>query len=136
MQPVELPNGVKVWNCTPHPLVFWFEREKVEVEVPSHEVVSAMPVTELHCETDSATFNKVSYHSTYEGRCTIEKLRSIAPDALLIGSVLAAQGYPGEVVASVKTHSNRHDKSSKLVRPNVFTIFEKGSNNNGSKAQV
>ncbi len=135
MEPTLLPNGLKIWNVTPHPLVFWLEREKVEVEVPSHEVVSAMPVTELHCETDSATFNKVSYHSTYEGRNTIEKLRSIDPDALLVGSVLAAQGYPGVVVASVPARSNRHDKSSKLVRPNVFTIFEE-KQNGSSKAKV
>lgn len=123
-----LPNGLMVVNATPHPLYFWCSGEVVTVS--TDEVINVLPWTTEIENTGIYTLNTVTFLPTPEGRKTLDNLKILVPDALVVGSILAAQAYPEEVVASVPAVSDRvTKKEARLVRSDRFTIFQKESNN-------
>lgn len=122
MRPVQLPNGVWVWNATPHPLLF--VHEGMPVEVPTHEVINVLPYTTEAKREANYTLNTVEFLATKEGRATLDKFKKVAPDALVVGSIIASQAFPGEIVAPVPAVSDRFGKGRKINRCDRFTVFE------------
>jgi hypothetical protein len=125
-----LPNGIEIINATPHSLVF-HDREWDEdtVTVPSHCVINAYSINELIYEGKGVEFVTVRFVQKDEGRELLDELRKEHPKALIVGSVIAAQAYPEEVVAPIPWYRGREHKNYRLLRPNRFTIFKREKQN-------
>ena len=132
-----LPNNVTIFNATPHPVHFWKEGwdEPVEVETDVvinanvHEYQVAFPGNNLNEAVGNDPFNdnyKVCFVRTDfigddTGKSVIE---SVPQGALIVGSIIAAQAYPGKVVAMTPALGyERVAPAEKRMNPDKFTVF-------------
>lgn len=119
----ELPNGVKIFNGTPHVIRFWDESWDEPVEVEPDDLVNANIVEYEHKWTQSpkVTMVSVEFAGNKEG---LDVLNSVPNDVLVIGSLVAAQAYPGRVFAMVPCKGyERVPPAKKRMRPDKFTTF-------------
>ena len=130
--PTTLPNGLVIWNATPHDLHFWCRKELEIVTAPSDEVVNVKTWNDRVLETEKYELTKVSFYPTKEGRELIQRIKLEYPEALIVGSIIAADAYRGDVVASIPEQSRRYNKNNRLVRYDRFTVYEESENQNGS----
>lgn len=128
--PVTLPNGIQIFNATPHDLIFsdysWEERDII---VPSEGFpINAFAHNVEVGTVGPATLVTLNFTSREDGLEIIKLVREKYPNALIVGSVIAAQAYPEEVVAPIPRY--RGDRGGKrsmqpLMKPDRFTIFLK-----------
>lgn len=128
----ELPTGLKIFNATPHVIRFWREGWDEPVEVAPDEVISAGLVerqfahfdnTPFEALRENAVFVTMKPQPTAKGR-NIAVKAYIAGADLVIGSIIAAQAYPGLVVAMIPAPGyERVAPSEKRMRPDKFTVF-------------
>jgi hypothetical protein len=131
--PTTLATGVVVWNATPHEMHFYCG-DGVVVSAPSDTIINATPVTRRVEEHPTYHIVELHFQPLPLGEQIIREIREETPDALIVGSIIAAQAYPGEVVASVPLQSQRYRKeyAQRLVRSDRFTTYaKKESRNNG-----
>lgn len=118
---VEFSNGVRVINTTPHPCNF-IDGENVVVVPPSGLIINA----KVQEKAISDLFVTTEFVGDEEGRAIITAIREVAPDVVIIGSIIAAQAYPGEVAAMVPAPGyERVAPDQKRMRCDKFTIFLK-----------
>ncbi len=140
----KLPNGVVVFNATPHVIRFWCEDWPEPVEVESDEVVSAsieeevvekMPCPvcgrvgshEYDCYNAMAAAGDIRkvrtvFEPTNEGKAIVKRAAERAD--VIVGSIIAAQAYPGEVVAMTPAPGyERVPPAEKRMNPDKFTVF-------------
>lgn len=126
--PVKLPNGLLIYNATAHDLAFQCKDEIVIVEQDG--IINAKiegSVLESHLNYDLLVNRYLPLPS---GLAAIDTIRHNFPNALIVGSQIAAQAYPGEIVyplpiARGKRGDNKPDKSDRLVRSDKFIVFRK-----------
>lgn len=96
-----LPNSITVFNSTPHTLTFWSEEWDAPVEVAPDEIVNARPI-EQPIGGDNGRLQLVAtrFVGDDSGRAVIARAKEAGAD-VIVGSIIAAQAYPGEVVACV-----------------------------------
>jgi hypothetical protein len=123
--PTTLPNGVTVWNVTPHDLSFWCEREEETVVAPSDGVLNALPISEYVKKRKEYNIVRVIFTPLEAGLQMIEEIKRDNPRALIVGSIIAAQAYPEDVVATIPYKPSRVYKQQRLVKSNRFTCFLK-----------
>lgn len=125
--PVRLPGGHLIYNVTPHKLDFWCGTEHGVITVPSDEVINAQPVIKLVKDCGSYWLTTVDYTTLVEGLVTIENIKTHHPEALIVGSVICAQGYRELIVAPVPLRRTRGiaGKESRRYRSDRFTTFFK-----------
>ena len=121
---VTFSNGLRVINTTPHALTF-LDGDAV-ITVP----VSPFIVSGSAIEADAGNFGPVSlvktvFRATKEG---YEALNEIAAtygeDVLPIGSIIAAQAYPGEVFGMTPAPGfERVPPAEKRMSTSKFTTF-------------
>lgn len=117
-----LPNGLKIFNATPHPITFWSEDWPDIVEVPCDTVVNAEPQENVAKSDNGVTFVRTLFVGTDEGREIVAQ--AMAQGAVVVGSIIAAQAYPGFVVAMVPCKGyERVPPVEKRMRPDKFTLF-------------
>jgi hypothetical protein len=125
-----LPNGVLVFNATPHPINFWKEGWESVVTVGVDTVINASPSEEpvTSGAWDARNFSaniqfvKTAFAGTGEGRAVAEKAR--AQGAVVVGSIIAAQAYPGLVCAMTPAPGyERVAPAEKRMNPDKFTVF-------------
>lgn len=123
-----LPNGLAVFNATPHPITFWDEEWGEIVTAEPDRVINATPieelvdvdVTELQYEIQ---FVCTRYVGNDEGRQIAEQALQAGAD-VVVGSIIAAEAYPGLVVAMVPVPGfERVPPEEKRMRPDKFTTF-------------
>ena len=126
-----LPNGLKVFNATPHVIRFWREGWNKPIEVESDGVISACP-REYIAAPDFAkakpdglagiTFVETVFEATDEG---LDTLNGISQEIdVVVGSIIAAQAYPGSVVAMTPAPGyGRAPPAEKRMNPDKFTVF-------------
>lgn len=135
--PTTLPNGIEIVNATPHVLVFWSPDWKEEVRVESDTIINARPLTRFHSrarDNENVVFSSVQYVEKEQGREILDDLRKEHPNAIIVGSILAAQAYPEEVCAPVPyVQKTRDRKGEQKLNPYLFTIFSK-ENENGFRS--
>lgn len=125
-----LPNGITVFNATPHSITFWDGEWATPIVVPSDAVVSAA-VSEKPCNaagwvTRGIEFVTPAFKRTAAGQVTVKAAYQAGAD-LIIGSIIAAQAYPGQVVAMVPAPGyERVPPAEKRMRPDKFTMYEGG----------
>lgn len=125
-----LPNGLVIFNATPHPIRFWGPTWPEPVEVEPDELVNAHPVEKpaLRCEPDEAfparfRLVTVTFESDEAGWEVIRRAYESGAD-LVVGSIIAARAYPGQVVAMVPAEGfERVAPAKKRMRPDKFTAF-------------
>lgn len=116
-------NGTMVFNGTPHPLTFWKPGWEDVITVDVDQVINALP-TEVVVKTEGGiTFVKTVFQQ-------IDKAFEIIATAqangaqLIVGSIIAAQAYPGLVVSMVPAPGyERVPPDSKRMLPDKFNIF-------------
>lgn len=125
---MELPNGLRIFNATPHVVRFWREEWDEPVEVASDEIISAK-VEERFIRYFLGSHDAVSlvcpvFVGTDAGREIARK--ALADGAhIVVGSIIAAQAYPGLVVGMTPAPGyERVPPAEKRMDPNKFTIFE------------
>ncbi|OHB04294.1 MAG: hypothetical protein A3B14_01960 [Candidatus Zambryskibacteria bacterium RIFCSPLOWO2_01_FULL_45_21] len=112
-------------NVTPHPINFRAE-DGTEFEVaPSGVVVNAAPVEEPAGNHPSGVeLVRVRFVPDATSSEAIDRLERENPGAIIVGSMIAAQGFPGRVVAMIATPGyERRPPAEKRMRPDKFTVF-------------
>lgn len=86
-------------NTTPHTINFKYgDGEEFEI-LPSGVLLNATSVEEEVGVVNGVSFVRTVFEPSQEGIDSIQKIRDILPEAVIVGSIIAAQAYPGEVVA-------------------------------------
>lgn len=124
-----LPNGVSVFNATPHSIRFWSDGWPEPVEVEPDKLINAHPIEEEAGVIKPANSSMVIrlVRTRFVGDAEGEEiaLRAQAEGAdVVVGSIIAAQAYPGLVVAMVPAEGyERVPPDQKRMRPDKFTVF-------------
>lgn len=111
-----LSNGVKVINCTPHLLRF-VDGSIVE---PSGFLLQAK--LEEKIRSENPIIAEIRVVPTPEGSREVEYLRKYYPEAIILGSAISAQAYPGQVKMVCLT-KNRADVREKVCRVDKFNVY-------------
>ncbi len=92
----------KIINTTPHPCTFQGVSGEVYTVEPCGVVISARPV-ELQAgrHISGAELVSIMFEQTEEAISKLSKLENENPDAVIVGSIIAAQAFPGRVFALV-----------------------------------
>jgi len=125
--PIKLPNGTVIYNVTPHPLYFQDGDSDTVHEAETDVVVNASVKTRDEVERPGIKMVSVRYEETRSGREIINAIKEKDPEALIVGSVVAAQAYPGDVISPIPSKQGRGsiDRRKRPVRSDRFTIFPK-----------
>lgn len=124
-----LPNGITIFNATPHVIRFWHEGWPEPVEVESDEIISARiveypgaPKSGIR-QIDGIEFIEMIALGTDEGAAVINVAHKMGAD-LIVGSIIAAQAYPDFVVGMTPSPGYERVKpSEKRMNPDKFVIF-------------
>jgi len=134
--PTTLPNGLEIVNVTAHPLIFWDEQWPAPVTVESEFVVNAEAstrVVDIRSHPVTHSLATVCYKENNAGRQVLDKVKELYPQAVVVGSIIAAQGYPEEVYAPVPHTRGRKNPDNRLLKPNRFTVYPKKEEPNHGK---
>lgn len=115
---IKLSNGVQVINCTPHILRF----EDGSVVEPSGFLLQAKMEEEVIEEKDGYQVVAVKVVPTPEGLRELEELEKAYPEAIILGSAISAQAYPGRVKMVCLTKA-RADVKEKICRIDKFSVY-------------
>jgi hypothetical protein len=116
---------VKIINTTPHPINFRASNG-TEFEVASCGVlVNAKPVeTPAGNHPSGAELVKTSFVADEASETALAKIEAENPDAVIVGSIIAAQAFPGRVMAMIPAPGfERVPPAEKRMRPDKFTTF-------------
>ena len=115
-------DGVEVVNTTPHTITFGVGTEVKEV--PSHCVVSARAVETKVAEKPGVDLVETRFEAIPEAKEMVEAIKKAFPKAIIVGSIIAAQAFPGDIVAMTPLPGyERVAPSEKRMDPHKFTIF-------------
>lgn len=127
---IEFENGVVVINTTPHEIAIQDMNGNV-LMVPTSVLVNAAPVEVPY--NNSGLFVTTEFHPTEGGQEVIDSIRkeydSLYPDndkhkLVIIGSIIAAQAYPGQVAGMVPVPGfERVAPNEKRMRCDKFTMY-------------
>ena len=115
-------DGVEIINTTPHPISFGVGEEVVEV--PTSKLINATPREEVVANENGVEFVRTVFVGNDEGNAVIAKIKEAFPKAIIVGSIIAAQAYPGDVVAMTPLPGfERVPPAEKRMNPHKFTTF-------------
>ena len=119
-------NGVTIMNCTPHPVRFQdLTGEIVTINNDKFYLINAK-VEEETVNENGITYSTPTFVGTEEGDAIIAKIHLEHPGAIIIGSIIAAQAYPGQVCGMTPVPGyERVAPDSKLMRVDKFTRYKK-----------
>lgn len=118
-----LPNGVTIFNATPHPLRFWKEGWDEPIEVEPDEVISASVEEVEEWNEDGVSFVRTIFLPTEEGEKIVQAAYEYGAD-IVVGSIIAAQAYPESVFAMTPAPGyERVAPAQKRMNPDKFTVF-------------
>lgn len=123
---VAFSNNVVVVNTTPHPVTIQDVNGSL-ISVPTSVLINAKAIE----KQVSPLFVKTEFVGTDEGREIISSIKesfnqnAVAGETLvIIGSIIAAQAYPGEVAAMTPVEGfERVAPDQKRMRCDKFTTF-------------
>lgn len=114
----------KVVNCTPHKIIFRFpDGEDITIE-PSGMTTDAYANEEIMETEGMMVFVKTVFIPSEKGKKEIAEIRTKMPNTIIIGSIISAQAYPGEVFAMTPAPGfERVPPDQKRMNPFKFTMF-------------
>jgi hypothetical protein len=127
----QLPNGLTIFNATPHVLTFWAEGWDAPIEAEPDYMINATLKEQGATAPDSfrytlyqVDFVQSTAVGNVDGQAVIEAAIKAGAD-LIVGSILAAQAYPGQIVAGVACQGfERVPPAEKRIRHDKFVVFE------------
>ena len=116
---------MKIINVTPHSIRFQDAENNVYEVEPSGVVISAKPEeVPAGIHESGAELVKTSFVPTPEAEESLAKLEKENPGALIVGSIIASQAFPGRIVALVPVAGfERVHPAEKRMRDDKFTTF-------------
>lgn len=118
-------NGVRYVNTTPH-LVNFRDPESGEefVVEPCGVLVNAKPVEVEAGERNGIKLVRTAFEADPASLAELEAIERSLPRAIVIGSIIAAQAYPGRVLAMTPCPGyERVAPAEKRMNPRKFTTF-------------
>ncbi len=119
-----LIDGVVYVNTTPHAVTLQKDDEVFTVE-PSGVLLNARPV-ESYVRTlpGGIDLYRTDFVADEAGKAVLDAIEAEAPGAIVVGSIIAAQAYPGRVFAMVPVPGfERVPPEQKRMRADKFTAF-------------
>ena len=111
-------------NATPHDLVMTNEDGTEFTLPPSGYTLKAETATVLLREQDGIQFFATSFSKDEGTLKDLAEIRAKYPDAVIVGSIVAAQTYPEDVVALMTTPETiRAEPSKKRYYAYRFTTY-------------
>jgi hypothetical protein len=118
-----LPSGNKVLVTTPHPVTLGDEEKSFVIQT-SGLLVNASPVEEVVFSENGVTFVTTVFQGNEKTRSLLEALHEECPGLVILGSIIAAQAYPGLVMGLVPVKGfERVPPDQKRMCYDKFTIF-------------
>lgn len=118
-----LPNGITIFNATPHRIRFWQLGWAEPIEVPVDKVISAHPHEEVvRVDKKGITYVRPTWIGDDHGRLIAERALLDGAD-VVVGSVIAAQCYQNIVAMCPCKGYERVPPDQKRMRPDKFTAF-------------
>jgi hypothetical protein len=119
---------MKIINTTPHPIRFQNRAGEVHYvyEVPPCGIlINARPVEEpAGTHPSGAELVRTRFVADPASEEALTKLERENPDAIIVGSIIAAQAFPGRVLAMVPAPGfERVPPAEKRMRDDKFTTF-------------
>lgn len=115
---------IKYINTTPHAIRFLQPDGTVETVQPCGTLINARRVERQVGERHGAALMATVFEPDPEGETELRRLERDNPDALIIGSVIAAQAYPGRVLAMLSAPgSERVPPDQKIMLGDRFSVF-------------
>lgn len=118
--------GVKVVNTTPHAIRLTDDDLALDISVqPSGALINAKADTaEVHSSIDGVCYQMTKFIADKDTVKVLKEFKLQHPDVVIIGSLIAAQAYPGLVVAMV-AHPTlmRVPPQEKRMLYNRFTVY-------------
>lgn len=124
--PTTLSNGVCIYNATPHEITFEMDDGSIE-RVPTDIVIHCKPHKQVKEVNELYKITSIRFAPDSRGQQLIDWVKREYPGVVIVGSIIAAQGYPEEVVMCVprKNSGRRRSFGSKHVRPDAFSVYSK-----------
>jgi hypothetical protein len=123
LKAIVFSNGVRVINCTPHTLVFRDGEVDVTVE-PCGVLVNARAIETPAGKAGEAQLVKTQFLTTPQGEDELAEIETGVPGALVVGSIISAQAYPGRVVGMTPAPGfERVAPAEKRMSTVKFTVF-------------
>lgn len=96
-------NGIKVVNTTPHLITMTDKNLSFIANVdPCGVLINAKPVaTPVVSNIPGVAFQRTGFQADADTLDMLSAFKAVHPDVVVIGSMVAAQAYPGLVVAMV-----------------------------------
>ena len=121
-------DGVEIVNTTPHEITFGVVGAEGEVKAinvePCGALINAKATSHVVEERGAISFMKTTFEGGAEGAALIEEIKAAYPQAVIVGSIIAAQAYPGDVVGMCPLPGyERVAPAEKRMDPHKFTIF-------------
>lgn len=115
--------NIEIFNATPHAITFLHDGEVVEVA--SDFVISAeVSETSVRTTHDGIEYVTPTFTGNEDGHAIIEATYEEHPQAVIIGSIIAAQAYPGMVMGMIPAPGfERVPPAEKRMRADKFTMF-------------
>jgi len=117
---------MQIINTTPHPITLQSPNGHVYAVQPCGVVLGAEPVEKYvgHHKTTGAKLVRVCFMPNKEMGGKLVRLETEHPDAIIVGSMIAARAFPGRVFALVPVEGfERVPPSQKRMRDDKFTTF-------------
>lgn len=111
-------------NTTPHPVTLRDAAGADHTVPPSGVLINARAVEEPAGERDGVQFVRTRFVADEESARILNELEKIYPGAFVVGSIIAAQAFPGRVLAMVPVPGlERVPPAEKRMRADKFTVF-------------
>ena len=121
---VTIVEGRSYLNVTPHELSFLDSKGELVIIPTSGIVINARPIEKLVLTQNEVEYVTTVFESNDEGSEILNQIDVESPGTIVIGSILAAQAYPGKVVGMVPVPGfERVPPAEKRMRLDKFTIF-------------
>lgn len=115
----------KIINVTPHSLTFQNKEGEVYIIEPSGILINARPVESLAgMHNSNIELVKTLFQASPEEEGKLRRIEKENPDAIIVGSIIAAQSFPGRVFAMVPVPGfERVPPDQKRMADWKFTTF-------------
>jgi hypothetical protein len=112
-------------NVTPHNITFFdHETGSTFVVEPCGVVISATPQETIKKVVGDITFVQTDFVADEQNERCLAELEAKYPDAIIVGSIIAAQAFPGRVMAMTPAPGyERVPPAEKRMNPRKFTTF-------------
>ena len=112
-------------NDTPHSIRFQNAAGRVYTVEPCGVLVNARPVEEaVGTHPSGAELVRTRFEADPASEEALTKLERENPGAIIVGSIIAAQAFPGRVFAMVPVPGfERVPPAEKRMRDDKFTVF-------------